>query len=286
MELKLIECPRDAMQGMSNFIPTANKIDYLNHLLGLGFDTLDCGSFVSAKAIPQLKDTAEVLSAIDLSKTQTKLLVIAANYRGAEEASTFEQVDCIGYPMSISETFQLRNTRSTLEEALQTVDQIQQLCDKKSKKMVVYLSMGFGNPYGDRWDKELTAEWAYKMNKIGVQIISLSDTIGAAKEEDIRSLFQLLLKELPNIEFGAHLHTNPAVFEQKLAAAYWAGCRRFDGAIKGFGGCPMASDQLTGNMPTELMLNWFDQQKIQHGIQTEKINETLFLADKIFSQVH
>jgi len=283
MELKIIECPRDAMQGMVNFIPTANKIAYLRHLLNLGFDTLDCGSFVSPKAIPQMKDTAEVLNSLDLSQTKTKLLVIAANLRGAEEAVHFEQVSAIGFPMSISETFQKRNTNADLETAIQTVQQIQEVCVKKSKELVVYLSMGFGNPYGDHWDTNLTAEWAYKMSKLGMETISLSDTIGAAKTEDITSLFQLLLKELPQIEFGAHLHTNPAFFEQKLAAAYDAGCRRFDGALKGFGGCPMAADHLTGNMPTELMLNWMDQNKIKHGIDTSNLLETLMMADQTFS---
>jgi hydroxymethylglutaryl-CoA lyase len=283
MELKIIECPRDAMQGMVNFIPTANKIAYLSHLLSLGFDTLDCGSFVSPKAIPQMRDTAEVLNSLNLSQAKTKLLVIAANLRGAEVAVQFNQVQAIGFPMSISETFQKRNTNADLAMALQTVEQMQDLCIKKSKQLVVYLSMGFGNPYGDKWDTHLTAEWAYKMSKLGIEIISLSDTIGAAKTEDITSLFQILIKEFPLIEFGAHLHTNPAHFEQKLAAAYNAGCRRFDGAIKGFGGCPMASDHLTGNMPTELMLNWMDQNKIQHSVNTEKLMETLLLAEQTFN---
>jgi hydroxymethylglutaryl-CoA lyase len=283
MELKIIECPRDAMQGMVNFIPTANKIAYLGHLLNLGFDTLDCGSFVSPKAIPQMKDTAEVLNSLDISQTSTKLLVIAANLRGAEEAVKFEQIDSVGFPMSISETFQKRNTNADLETALQTVQQIQDVCVKNSKELVVYLSMGFGNPYGDKWDTNLTAEWAYKMSKLGIETISLSDTIGAAKTEDITSLFQILIKEFPLIEFGAHLHTNPALFEQKLSAAYLAGCRRFDGALKGFGGCPMATDHLTGNMPTELMLNWMDQNNIHHGVNTTNLTETLILADQTFS---
>jgi hydroxymethylglutaryl-CoA lyase len=286
MELKMIECPRDAMQGMTHFVPTSMKIEYLNQLLSLGFDTLDCGSFVSPKAIPQMRDTAEVLNSLDLSNTQTKLLVIAANYRGALEASQFEQVHAIGFPMSISPTFQLRNTNSSIDEAYHTVDQIQQLCVKTNKTLVVYLSMGFGNPYGDVWNTELTAEWALKMSRLGVSTISLSDTVGSAQLTAISSLFQLLIKELPQIEFGAHLHTNPAFFQEKLASAYSAGCRRFDGAIKGFGGCPMASDQLTGNMPTELMLNWMEQNQINHGIEMNKMKETLLMADRVFNAVH
>ncbi len=286
MELKMIECPRDAMQGMAHFVPTSLKIAYLNQLLSMGFDTLDCGSFVSPKAIPQMRDTAEVLDSLDLGNSNTQLLVIAANLRGAIEASEFDQVNAIGFPMSISPTFQLRNTNSSIDEAYKTVDQMQQLCVKSNKNLVVYLSMGFGNPYGDTWNVELTAEWAFKMSQIGVRTISLSDTVGTAQLSDIDGLFKLLMKELPQVEFGAHLHTNPAFFEPKLAAAYSAGCRRFDGAIKGYGGCPMASDQLTGNMPTELMLQWMDQNKIKHGIDSEKLTETLLMANQIFNAIH
>lgn len=260
--VKLIECPRDAMQGIkSHFIPTEQKALYINSLLNVGFHTIDFGSFVSPKAIPQMKDTAAVLNLLDLSKTKSKLLAIVANKRGATDAITFEEIDYLGFPFSISEIFQMRNTHKTIAESILTLDEILNLAIKYNKKVVAYLSMGFGNPYGDPWNLDIVANWTEKLSKMGVEILSLSDTIGTSTPENISYLFSNLIPKYPKIEFGAHLHTTPDKWFEKVDAAFKAGCLRFDGAIKGYGGCPMAKDELTGNVPTEKLLSYFTSQK-------------------------
>ena len=282
MTLKLIECPRDAMQGLHHFIPTQTKIDYINGLLSIGFDTIDFGSFVSAKAIPQLLDTAEVLANLDLNHTKSKLLAIIANVRGAENACQHSQIKYLGFPFSISETFQQRNTNRSMADSLLNVEAIQNLCVKNNKDLVIYISMGFGNPYGDVWNVDIVEKWVNKMNQLGVKIISLSDTIGVANPETISYLFKSLIPSLPHIEFGAHLHTTPDTCREKVEAAYTSGCSRFDGAIKGFGGCPMAADDLTGNMPTEKMLQYFDEINLDTGLNKENFNQSLLMADSVF----
>ena len=256
--VKIIECPRDAMQGIKDFIPTEKKVKYIQSLLKVGFDTIDFGSFVSPKAIPQMKDTAEVLSQLDLSKTKSKLLAIIANTRGAEDASVHREIDYLGYPFSISENFQMRNTHKTIAQSVVTLSEILDIADKTNKEVVVYISMGFGNPYGDPWNVDVVGEWTERLAKMGVKILSLSDTVGTSDPEIIDYLFSNLIPSYPNIEFGAHLHTTPTTWHEKVDAAYKAGCRRFDGAIQGFGGCPMAKDELTGNMPTEKLLTYLD----------------------------
>ena len=248
--LKIIECPRDAMQGIKAFIPTEKKIQYIQALLRVGFDTIDFGSFVSPKAIPQMADTAEVLAGLDLSKTSSKLLAIIANTRGAQDAAQHAQIDYLGFPFSISENFQMRNTHKTIAESVVTLNEILDIANKAGKEVVVYISMGFGNPYGDPWNVEIVGEWTEKLAKMGVKILSLSDTVGTSNPETIDNLFSNLIPAYPQIEFGAHLHTTPSTWHEKVDAAYKAGCLRFDGAIQGFGGCPMAKDELTGNMPT------------------------------------
>lgn len=258
--MKLIECPRDAMQGLSDFIPTATKTAYLNTLLRVGFDTLDFGSFVSPKAIPQLRDTAEVLAGLDLAGTRTQLLAIVANLRGAEAAAACPQIRYLGFPLSVSETFQRRNTNKTIAEALAELGEMQHLCAGSGKTLVAYLSMGFGNPYGDPWSPELLAEFTHRLTEIGVRIVALSDTIGVSSPALLTALFGQLIPAFPQVEFGAHLHTTPDSWHEKVAAAYQAGCRRFDGAIGGIGGCPMATDTLTGNMPTENLVAYFQAQ--------------------------
>ena len=267
-KVKLIECPRDAMQGIkSHFISTEKKALYLNSLLKVGFDTIDFGSFVSPKAIPQMRDTADVLSKLDLSSTTSKLLAIVANVRGATDAVQFEEIDYLGYPFSISENFQMRNTHKTIEESLVILDEILNLADTSNKEVVAYLSMGFGNPYGDPWNVEIVGEWTEKLASMGVKILSLSDTIGSSTPEVISYLFSNLIPKYPNIEFGAHLHTTLDSWFEKVDSAYKAGCIRFDGAIKGYGGCPMAKDELTGNMPTEKLVSYFTQQKANTGVK-------------------
>ena len=267
-KVKIIECPRDAMQGIkSHFIPSAVKVRYINSLLRVGFDTIDFGSFVSPKAIPQMRDTAEVLSQLDLSETSSKLLAIVANIRGAQEASVFEEIDYLGYPFSISENFQMRNTSKTIDQSIVILDEILLIADKTNKEVVAYLSMGFGNPYGDPWNVDIVAQWTEKLAKMGVKILSLSDTIGIANGKTISYLFSNLISQYPEIEFGAHLHTTPSSWHEKVDAAYKAGCNRFDGAIKGYGGCPMAKDELTGNMPTEKLLSYFTEHKIDTNIK-------------------
>jgi hydroxymethylglutaryl-CoA lyase len=280
--VKVIECPRDAMQGLHEFIPTDVKIDYLNALLKVGFDTLDFGSFVSPKAIPQMRDTAEVLEALDVP-TSTKLLAIVANARGAEDACVYDQIQYIGYPFSISETFQMRNTNASIEASLSRVEEIQKLCQQHQKELVLYISMAFGNPYGETWHADLATQWAVRLHReLDVRILALSDTIGIADGDRIASLFKTVLHELPTVEVGAHLHTTPDTWEEKVVSAYSAGCRRFDGALQGYGGCPMAADSLTGNMPTEQMVAWFAAQGITTGIDLPALEQALSKASLVF----
>ena len=265
-----IECPRDAMQGIKKWIPTEAKIKYVQSLLTVGFDVIDIGSFVSPKAIPQMRDTAEVLRNIDTTETKSELLVIVANLRGALEAAQFDSISYIGFPLSVSENFQMRNTHKTQQEALVLLDELLKVCASSGKKLVVYLSMGFGNPYGDPWSVPILMNWVDLLVEKGVQIISLSDTVGTAKTDDISHIFKASILQYPEIEIGAHFHTQPQNAFNKIKAAYEAGCIRFDGAIKGFGGCPMAADDLTGNLPTEKLLSFFNQQKIPLKIDPVK----------------
>ncbi len=285
-KVKLIECPRDAMQGIKDWIPTEKKVQYIQSLLRCGFDTIDFGSFVSPKAIPQMQDTAEVLAQLDLSKTVSKLLAIVANVRGAEAAVQFPEIQYLGYPFSISENFQMRNTHKTIDQSIEVLQQILELAQKHNKEVVTYLSMGFGNPYGDPWNVEIVGDWAERLSNLGVQILSLSDTVGTSTPEVIDYLFSNLIPEYPNIEFGAHLHTTPTSWHEKVDAAYKAGCRRYDGAIQGFGGCPMAKDELTGNMPTEKMLSYFTSEKVATHIDTISFESAHNEASKIFLNYH
>ena len=284
--VKIIECPRDAMQGIKTFIPTANKVTYIQSLLRVGFDTIDFGSFVSSKAIPQMQDTAEVLAQLDLSQTQSKLLAIIANTQGAEAACTFPEIQYLGFPFSISENFQMRNTHKTISQSLVSLQEILNLADAKNKQVVAYLSMGFGNPYGDPWNTEIVGEWTEKLAIMGVKIVSLSDTIGSSTPEMISYLFSNLIPAYPAIEFGAHLHTTPDSWFEKIDAAYKAGCRRFDGAIQGFGGCPMATNHLTGNMPTEKLLSYFTAQKATTNLSPMSFESAYNEASKVFNSFH
>ncbi len=286
MAIKIIECPRDAMQGLHHFIPTQTKIDYINQLLKVGFDTIDFGSFVSPKAIPQMADTKEVLAGLNLAQTNTKLLAIIANLKGAEMAVQYPKITYLGFPFSISETFQQRNTNSSIAESLETVKAIQHLCVSNNKELVVYISMGFGNPYGDVWNTEIVEKWVSEMGQLGIKIISLSDTIGIANPETIAYLFKHLIPTFPNIEFGAHLHTTPNTWQEKIEAAYENGCKRFDGAMKGFGGCPMAADDLTGNMATENLYAYFNDKGLQTGIDGYKFVDALIIANQVFENAH
>ena len=282
-KVKIIECPRDAMQGIkSHFISTEKKALYINSLLKVGFDTIDFGSFVSPKAIPQMRDTAAVLSKLDLSKTNSKLLAIIANVRGANDASQFEEIDYLGYPFSISENFQMRNTHKTIGESIAALEAILNIADKTNKEVVAYLSMGFGNPYGDPWDVEVVGEWTEKLSYMGVKILSLSDTIGSSTPKVIDYLFSNLIPAYPDIEFGAHLHTTPNKWHEKVDAAFKAGCHRFDGAIKGYGGCPMAKDELTGNMPTEKLLSYFTAQKADTNLKPMSFESAYNKALEVF----
>ena len=283
--MKLIECPRDAMQGLDEFIPTATKAAYINQLLKVGFDTIDFGSFVSPKAIPQLRDTADVLQKLDLTGSQSKLLAIVANVRGAEEALRWDEITYLGFPLSISETFQQRNTNKSITEALEAVTQIQDLCAKQNKTLVTYISMGFGNPYGDPYDVGIVEQFVDVLSTLGVKIISLADTIGVSKPDQIRYLFTSLVPKFPQIEFGAHLHSNPKNASEKIEAAFLSGCQRFDGAMMGFGGCPMAKDDLVGNMATEKMIAYFEHKGISLGINTNKLTEAMVVASEIFPAV-
>lgn len=281
-KMKFIECPRDAMQGLSDFIPTETKANYINQLLKCGFDTIDFGSFVSPKAIPQMRDTAEVLSMLNLNSS-TKLLAIIANERGAEDVVQFEEINYLGYPFSVSEVFQLRNTNASIEDSLKRVDVIQTLCVKNNKELVVYISMGFGNPYDELWSPEIVSYWSERLYKeMGIKILALSDTIGCATVATVEQLFKQLIEGLPQVEFGAHMHVKPEQASAIVRVAYDNGCRRFDGAINGFGGCPMANDDLTGNMPTERMLDWFNEHGIYTGIDTVEFNKAQSLALSIF----
>lgn len=270
------------MQGIKPFIPTEKKAAYINQLLRVGFNTIDFGSFVSPKAIPQMRDTAEVLGQLDLTKSSSKLLAIVANQRGANDAVKFAEITYLGYPFSISETFQLRNTNSTIEESVERVKTIQDICTTHQKELVVYISMGFGNPYGDPWNVDIVQKWVDQLVAMGIKILQLSDTIGVAGPESIRYLFKNLIPHYPNIEFGAHLHTLPHNWEEKVLAAYSSGCKRFDGAIKGFGGCPMAKDDLTGNMPTENMIHFFNLHNIPTNIKKEKFAQAMEIAKEVF----
>lgn len=281
--LKIIECPRDAMQGLLDFIPTKIKAAYINQLLKVGFDTVDFGSFVSPKAIPQMRDTADVLHQLDLNSASSKLLAIIANERGAQDAASFSEIDYLGYPFSVSDTFQMRNTNATLEESLGRLEAISSIAENNHKQLVVYVSMGFGNPYGDQWNPDVVIHWSERLNNLfGIKILALSDTIGVADEATITHLFEALTPALPHVEFGAHLHARSDDYEGKVAAAYSAGCRRFDGAIKGYGGCPMAKDDLTGNMPTEGMLNWFQSNGIVTNLDIEQFGKALAMSSTVF----
>jgi hydroxymethylglutaryl-CoA lyase len=284
--MKIIECPRDAMQGLPDFIPTDLKAEYINQLLKVGFDTIDFGSFVSPKAIPQLKDTAEVLSQLDLSTTSSKLLAIVANHRGAEDAVEFDEISYLGFPFSISETFQLRNTNSTIEQSLTTVSQIQDLCVRNKKELVVYISMAFGNPYGDEWNEEIVLNWIEKIRRLGVKTIAMSDTVGLAKSEDVHRILNHLISSISDVEFGAHLHCTTENWEEKVDAAYQAGCRRFDTAIKGYGGCPMANDSLVGNLATEKLIAYLLKENIESRINKDAFNEALLISNRVFNHQH
>lgn len=280
--IKLIECPRDAIQGWRNFIPTNKKIDYINALLRAGFDTIDFGSFVSSKAIPQMADTGEVVRGLKTGDSISKLLAIIANLRGAEEACAFDEIAFLGFPFSVSETFQLRNTNSSIPEAMKRVGEIQELCVKKDKKLVIYISMGFGNPYGDPYDEDLVYGWVEKLVALDIEIISLADTVGLATAEQVYDMTSYLIELLPETEIGVHLHSRPDNIQEKLEAAFRAGCRRFDGAINGIGGCPMANDELVGNMNTEFMINFFEGKKISTGIDRQVFSHCEQLAREIF----
>ncbi|QXP53729.1 hydroxymethylglutaryl-CoA lyase [Cellulophaga sp. HaHa_2_1] len=285
-KVKIIECPRDAMQGIKTFIPTEEKVKYIQSLLGCGFDTIDVGSFVSPKAIPQMIDTSEMLSLLDLSTTKSKLLSIVANVRGAEDAAKEACIDFLGYPFSISENFQMRNTHKTIEESVAILQEILEVANNANKEVVTYISMGFGNPYGDPWNVEIVGEWTEKLSEMGVNILSLSDTVGTSTPDQITYLFSNLIPKYPHIEFGAHLHTTPTKWHEKIDAAYDAGCRRFDGAIQGFGGCPMAKDELTGNMPTEKMLSYFTSAKADSNVNWMVFEAAYNKATELFSKYH
>jgi len=284
--IKIIECPRDAMQGIKPFIPTERKVAYIQALLRVGFDSIDFGSFVSPKAIPQMQDTAEVLARLDLSQTRSKLLAIIANTQGATLASVHPEIQYLGFPFSISENFQMRNTHKTIAESLITLQEILEIAYKSNKEVVAYLSMGFGNPYGDPWNTEIVGEWTEKLSNMGVKILSLSDTVGSSTPDVIEYLFSNLIPKYPEIEFGAHLHTTPDKWFEKIDAAYKAGCRRYDGAIQGFGGCPMATDDLTGNMPTEKLLSYFTSKKENTNLSPMSFESAYNEASKLFGEYH
>ncbi|SFU63217.1 hydroxymethylglutaryl-CoA lyase [Pustulibacterium marinum] len=280
--VKIIECPRDAMQGIKTFIPTDKKVQYIQALLRVGFDTIDVGSFVSPKVIPQMADTAQVISSLNLSASQSKLLTIVANVRGAEQACEIDEITYLGFPFSISENFQMRNTHKTIQQSLKVLEEIISLAENHHKQVVTYLSMGFGNPYGDPWNVDVVAEWTERLSLMGVKILSLSDTIGSSTPDVIKYLFSNLIPMYPDIEFGAHLHTTKHAWFEKVDAAYSSGCRRFDGAIQGFGGCPMAKDELTGNMPTEKMLSYFTSKKANTGLSPMSFESAFNEASKVF----
>ena len=280
--IQVVECPRDAMQGLPDFIETDVKAAYINQLLRVGFHTLDCGSFVSPKAIPQMRDTREVLAQLDLSNTATKLLAIIANERGAAEAADFQEITYLGYPFSVSETFQLRNTNATIQESVERVKAIQEICIQKNKLLVLYISMGFGNPYGDAWNAEVVMDWVDKLSQLGIKIFSLSDTVGVSNPQSISYLFSNLIPAYPHLEIGAHLHTQPYNWREKIHAAYTNGCQRFDAAMKGFGGCPMAKDDLTGNMATENLVAYFSEINKPLNIDFQQFIRALSMANDVF----
>jgi hydroxymethylglutaryl-CoA lyase len=281
----LVECPRDAMQGLHEFIPTKDKIRYINKLIEVGFDTIDFGSFVSHKAVPQMKDTAEVLDGLILQSSGTGLLAIIANIRGAEDACRFPEISYLGFPLSLSETFQEKNTNKSIEEAFGSIEEIQNLCIRYKKRLVVYLSMGFGNPYGDPYDKGYIEKFVSRLDQLEIEIINPSDTIGISSPANITMLFSSLINKFPHIEFGTHLHSTPAASLEKIEAAWLAGCKRFDGALKGFGGCPMAKDELTGNIATEKIIQFFENKKVDLKINKHKFNEAMIIASEIFPSI-
>lgn len=281
--VKLIECPRDAMQGITKHIPTELKIEYINALLNVGFDTIDFGSFVSPKAIPQMADTAEVLKGLKLNDTRSKLLAIVANERGATEAGQYDEISFLGYPFSISETFQKRNTNASIEESLHRVENIQKIATSRNKELVVYISMAFGNPYGDEWHPDIATKWSERLyNDLDIKILALSDTIGTSNRETINQLFTTLIPALPNVSFGAHLHTTPQSWREKIDAAYQAGCKRFDGALNGFGGCPMAADELTGNMATENIIAYLEEAGARIKINKDELTNAMVISSRVF----
>ncbi|ULQ54269.1 hydroxymethylglutaryl-CoA lyase [Flavihumibacter fluvii] len=284
--LQLIECPRDAMQGWPTLIPAADKIRYINALLQVGFHTIDFGSFVSPKAIPQMADTKQVLAGLDLTATRSALLAIVANTRGAGEAVSYDMIRYIGFPFSVSATFQQRNTNSSIEASLVTIEQMQSLCQQRHKELVVYLSMGFGNPYGDPWSEEIVFSWARKVAAIGVQIISLADTVGLATSQQVGRMTSFLMQELPDVTIGVHLHATTLNWYDKVNAAFESGCRRFDGAMRGIGGCPMAGDDLVGNMDTLNLISYFNGQKLKMGLNEAAIEGAVEIADQIFRNTH
>ena len=280
--LSLIECPRDAMQGWKNFIPTEKKIQYINSLLQVGFNTIDFGSFVSPQAIPQMADTKDVVKKLEMGDGQTKLLAIVANLRGAIDACIYDEISYLGFPFSVSETFQQRNTNSSIEESLKRVEEIQTLCTKAGKKLVVYISMGFGNPYNDPFDEEIVFNWVERLVELDIEIISLADTVGIATPEQVSDMTSYLIESLPGTEIGVHLHSRPDNWQQKIEAAVKSGCKRFDGALKGIGGCPMADDELIGNMNTELMIKYFEEHHILPGLNKDALAKSLKMAEEIF----
>lgn len=281
-KIKLVECPRDAMQGWKRLIPAGQKVEYINALLKVGFDTIDFGSFVSAKAIPQMADTKEVIKGLDLDGSQSRLLAIIANTRGAEEASVFDEISFLGFPFSVSETFQQRNTNSSVSESLKRVEEILQICTQRNKQLVIYISMGFGNPYGDAYSEEIVYTRVNQLTEMGIRIISLADTVGVAAPSQVFRITKYLVDHLPGIETGVHLHSSPANWNEKLEAAVNAGCLRFDGALKGIGGCPMANDELVGNMNSEWMIDYFEQKGMLPQLNPEALAESLAIASRIF----
>ncbi len=282
INIKLIECPRDAMQGWKNFIPTKKKIAYINQLLKVGFDTIDFGSFVSAKAIPQMADTKEVIGQLSMGNSKTKLLAIIANVRGAEEAAEFDTIHYLGFPFSISPTFQMRNTNSTIEQSFNHVKEIKSICDRSKKELVIYISMAFGNPYNDDYNEDIVLEWANKLVGEGIGIISLADTVGIAQPSQVLSVTKKVIEAFPQTEIGVHLHSTNKNWKQKIDAALHAGCERFDGALKGIGGCPMANDELVGNMNSELMISYFQELGYCEEIEMEALAHSIKLAEEIF----
>lgn len=280
--MKLIECPRDAMQGLEGFVPTHLKTGYINKLLRVGFDTIDFGSFVSPKAIPQLKDTAEVLNGLDLSSTRSKLLAIVANLRGAQDAAAFQEIDYLGFPLSLSETFQQKNTNKSIAEAFDALSEIQEVCMKSGKTLVTYISMGFGNPFGDPYEMAYVSEFVQKLKQMEVNIVSLADTVGVSNPQNIRLLFETVTQQFPQIEFGVHLHSDLDSSVEKIDAAYKSGCRRFDGALNGFGGCPMAEDKLVGNIATEKIIHYLEGFDHDLGIDSKALDEAMNFAPQIF----